>query len=429
MIAIIGSGISGLSAAYFLQIKNIKFILFEENNQSGGYIQTTKSENYILENGPNSILSDDETLDFIKELGLENEILFPNSVANDRYICKNAEYKSLPTHPLKLLFSNFFSISTKIKIIKDLFSKPEFVDRNISVKDFFIKYFGTEITEYAVDPFMSGVYAGDISKMKLSEIMPDLIEYKTNKGSIIKSLIKNAGKRKKSHSFKNGLQTLTDALYEKVKPNIINEKVIEIKSLSYQNIKINTISKSYNFTSTIISIPAFKLADIQGFEQFKNINYAPMAVVHSVFNKKDIKHPLNGFGGLNPSAEHCFSLGSIWSSSIFENRCPENEVLFTTFVGGMKNKEKCLLTESEIKLKVNHELINKFKINSSTSIFQHFCYWKNAIPQYDENYVALKSNILELETQNIYICSNWHGGISLVSCIKKAKNIVNKLSN
>ncbi len=429
MIAIIGGGISGLSVAYFLQKNNIDFVLFEKESKTGGYIQTEIIGNYILENGPNSILSNELTTQLITELGLDNQILSPKNVAKDRFVFKNGKYKKLPSHPLKIFISIFFSFNSKIKILKDLISNKEKVDINISVKDFFITYFGSEITNYAVDPFMSGVYAGDISQMKINEIMPDIVKYKSNNGSIIRQLIKNAGKRKKTHSFKLGMVSLTNALHAKVKSKIINDEILSINPIHSNNIEVLTKNNTFHFTSLVVCVPAFQVAKIRGFELFKGIHYAPMAVVHTVFKKSDIGLPFNGFGGLHPTIEKCFSLGSIWSSSIFDDRCPPDEVLFTTFVGGMHHINVLSLGENDIKYRVTLELVDKFKISNAKPVFQHIYMWPKAIPQYDKNYVALKPKILELENQNIYICSNWHQGISLTSCIEKAQNIANKLSH
>lgn len=428
MVAIIGAGISGLSTAYFLQKNNIDFVLFENKITAGGYIQSQKVGEYLLEYGPNSILSDAQTLTLIQDLGLDSEILLPKAIASDRYIFKNKAYRKLPTHPLKIFTSNFFSIYSKFKIIKDFFSAKQLVNKGITVKDFFTTYFGKEITNYAIDPFMSGIYAGDISSMILHEIMPNLIQYKSKNGSILQKLIKNGGKRKKTHSFKNGMQSLTDALYAKVKSHIVLTNVAKINLLASNKIEIVTNQKRYTFAAVVVAIPAFKLADIQGFACFKTIEYAPMAVVHSAFKKVDVAHNLQGFGGLHPNIENCFSLGSIWTSSIFEHRCPDDEVLFTTFVGGMCHKANVQLSETEIKVKVAAELAEKFAISTYLPTFQHIYIWRQAIPQYNAAYVAQKSKILELENQNVYICSNWHQGVALTACIQKAQNLANKLS-
>ena len=176
MIAIIGAGISGLTLAYFLEKKQIPYILLESSSKVGGYIHTVKKQPYLLELGPNSLLINKETEAFIDEIGLSNELLPANEVSKNRYIFRKGKYRVLPSSPPKLLFNSFFSLKTKWAIFRETRKKPLLI-QNETLSQFFKRRFGKEVVKYALDPFVAGIYAGDPSLLLLEKTFPFLREY------------------------------------------------------------------------------------------------------------------------------------------------------------------------------------------------------------------------------------------------------------
>ena len=162
-------------------------------------------------------------------------------------------------------------------------------------------------------------------------------------------------------------------------------------------------------------------------QALRQIEYPPMVAVHTAYKRADVSHPLNGFGGLNPAVEGRFAAGHIWSSSIFPNRCPADEVLFTTFVGGQQNATNASLPEAAIRARVHQELVDSFGISAATPSWQHSFDWPNAIPQYDRQLQVVKQLVPPLEADNLFICANWYGGVSLSDCIGKARALGSRL--
>ena len=432
MIAIIGAGISGLSAAWQLEKKGVDYILLEGSDQPGGYISSVCEHGYVFDQGPNSILCDEEILSFIKEAGLEKEIVYSNEVSKNRYIYKEGKYRKLPSSPVSLLSSNFFSWLTKLSIFTELWRKGTGKE-NETLADFFNRRFGKEVTDYALNPFVSGIYAGNPAELLVKETFPSLLEYERKYGSVLKGFIKNAsGERKKSINFKKGMQALTDALAFGIKHKKYNYRISDIK---FQDGKYHLSNGKEEVLADklIITIPAFTAAELlknidPGFSnQLKQIQYPPMILVHTVFKKKDVKAALNGFGALNPKVEKCFTAGSIWTSSVFSNRCPEDEVMFTSFVGGAQYILHTIMKDDFIKQEVCKELSTNFKI-LNTPVLQRLTRWEKAIPQYDSHILAIKENIKSLESKSIFVCANWHGGVSLTDCIKKGNEIARRIS-
>jgi oxygen-dependent protoporphyrinogen oxidase len=122
-----------------------------------------------------------------------------------------------------------------------------------------------------------------------------------------------------------------------------------------------------------------------------------------------------------------FAAGHIWSSSIFAGRCPADEVLFTTFVGGQQKAGNARLPEAEIRAMVHQELVDSFGISATEPVSQHSLAWPKAIPQYDRNLQAVKELVPSLEANKLFICANWYGGVSLADCISKARALGQRL--
>lgn len=429
MTIIIGAGISGLTLGYFLQQKNTPYLLLEKSTEVGGYLQTKKIENYQLDLGANTILVDEFLMNFLKEINLENEIIEAKEVSKNRYILKKGKYRALPSKPQHLLWNTFFSWKTKWKIYQELKKKPQNIE-NETLSHFFERRFSKEIVDYALTPFVRGIYAGNPDNLLIDKTFPILKKYEQEYGSVIRGFIKNKStERKKTISFKNGMDTLPKSIAQKLNHLTLNCEVKNIQKSQNQENKyiIQTSKGDFQANKIVFALPSFITAELlcnisPDAKVLSTIQYAPMKVVYSVYDKQAVKHQLNGFGGLNPAVENTFSLGSIWSSAIFDNRCEENQVLFTTFVGGSANPEKTTIDDAIIQEKIHQELSKYYQITEKP-IFSYVAFWKYALPQYDKNCIAPHQWIENQQKNNLFVCANWYGGVALGDCIKKAKNL------
>jgi oxygen-dependent protoporphyrinogen oxidase len=437
MIVIIGAGISGLSAAWHLQKAGVEYCLLESSSHPGGYLQTIHQNNCILEVGPNSILCDREILDFIKEVGAGEELVEASQVSKSRFVLKNGKYQKLPDSPPALIKSKFFSWKTKFKIFTEPFRRASQIEQE-SLDHFFTRRFGKEISDYALNPFVTGIYAGDPKDLLLEETFPSIKEYETKYGSVLKGFIKNKPERRGSYNFKQGMASLPKSIAAGLKSISYGHKVTDIIKESNQFIikgkKENNESFELTASQLIITIPAFSTSELikeiypSLSEALKKVYYPPMAAVHSIYDKKNIHYPIDGFGALNPAIENQFSSGCIWVSSIFPYKAPADKFLFTSFVGGTLNAAKTSLPEEELKVKVHQELSRHFEIKGQPD-FQVVVKWKQAIPQYNKEIKKVKELISEKELNNLYFCCNWLNGVSISDCIKKGKQVADKIIN
>lgn len=441
-ITILGAGISGLATAYWLEKEGYDVTILESSFEPGGAMMTKFVNNFLVDFGPNSGL---ETTPKIKEIvddvGLSNEMIYANQEGNKRYILKNDELVPLPTSPGKFITSKLFSSSAKFRLLKEPFIGKSEDGYNQSISEFVTRRLGKEFLDYAIDPFVSGVFAGDPSKLSVKSAFPKLYRLEEIYGGLIKGMIKGAKERKqrnedskqnaKMFSFRNGMQSFPKAVANNLKGNIFYDCSIKAIRKIDQKIIVDiekNKQKGEIVSDAILStIPAYLLSDLisnmdnELCQHLNDIIYPPVLVLYLGYNRSSITQPLDGFGFLIPSKENKKFLGAIWSSTIFENRAQKDNAAFTIFVGGAKNLD---FSMSEVDRKVEEvlkEFHNIMGISDSPIIVEKK-FWKKAIPQYNLGYIDHENYFNDFENQNpgIFLSGNYRGGISVGDCIKSS---------
>lgn len=435
MIAIIGAGISGLSVGYYLQQAGVPFMLVERSQQVGGSIRSLRQREYLFEAGPNSLIVDEELMALLRALNLEKQLLEASPASKKRYILRAGKYRALPSSPLSLLLGGFFSWQAKWKIISEMFYKGPLADEHTLVADFFRRHFGQEVVDYVVSPFVSGIYAGDAEKLLLGRVFPQLLKMEHKHRSLLKAFIHSAaGQRRRSVSFREGMQTLpnrmADVLLDRL---LLGVEVVALQRTGQQWLLLLNNGTELLADAVVLAVDAPAAVRLLPDEYaaarkvFARIEYAPLAVVHTVYYRHQFRYVPEGFGGLHPQLENAFALGSIWSSSLFEGRCKENELLMTTFVGGSTQHAKLQYDDRRIMHETHLELKRLFGIKG-LPVLQRIHRWQAAIPQYHDYMPEVEAQVQLLAAGGIHVCANWVGGVSIPDCIRKAKYLVNHLT-
>jgi protoporphyrinogen/coproporphyrinogen III oxidase len=449
-IIVIGAGISGLSTAYWLFKNGYDVTVIDKNNDPGGVMESYYENSFLFDRGPNSGL---ETSPLIKQLveesGLQEDFLYANSKGNKRYILRNNTLHPLPMSPGAFLKTKLFSASAKGRLFTEPFRPGSKDGYYQSIAEFVKRRLGQEFLDYAINPFVAGVYAGKPENLSVKSAFPKLYALEENYGGLIVGTIRSIRERKKRaevakasakmFSFKNGMQSLPKAL-----AGILGDKVILNTSVTKVE-KVNgryTVSalssnkeKKYECDILISAIPSYNAAVIFEDEKILSehlnaIYYPPVLVLYLAYRKKDIGQPLDGFGFLIPEKEKKSFLGAIWSSVLFPGRSDEETATFTLFIGGARNpdvvnKDKALIFSTAIQ-----EFSQIMKINTDP-VYQTYRYWPKAIPQYNIGYIEHERFFDEFEKNNkgIILSGNYRGGISVGDCIKNSELVFEKVKS
>lgn len=449
-IVVFGAGISGLATAYQLEQKGYNVTVLEKKNEPGGSMISEKSDGFLVEYGPNSGL---ETTPVIRKLveavGLSDEMIYANEKGNKRYILREGKLFPLPMGGSQFLKTKLFSTKAKLRLFAEPFIGKSNDGYYQSISDFVRRRLGQEFLDYAINPFVAGVYAGNPDKLSVKSAFPKLYRLEEVYGGLIKGMIKGRKERKergedskqdaKMFSFKNGMQSFPIALASKLNNVQYNceIKTVEKNNSEYKITYIQNGEEKFLTTKEILStLPAYVTAgvfeniDIELSNHLKEIYYPPVMALSLGFNKVDIGQALDGFGYLIPEKEKKSYLGAIWSSVIFEGRAEKDKAAFTIFIGGARSPELFEMAEDDLYKNVLLEFKETMKITAEP-IFKKLKFWKKAIPQYNIGYIEHEDYFKKFEKENsgLYLGGNYRGGISVGDCVKNSRVVLQNIIN
>lgn len=438
-IAVLGAGITGLATAYRLTTLGHRVRLFERSPRIGGAIRTECSEGWLVEAGPNSFQeSSPEVTALLTELGLDAERVESNPATKKRYLVRGGRLRAAPLSPPAFLASSLFSPATKLRVLREFFSPPRVRTADLSIAELVRAHFGQEVIDYGLQPFVSGIYAGDPEKLSARHAFPKLWELERTHGSFLKGQKALAKSRKERGepagpriiSFQRGLQTLPNALAARLGPDALvrNARIQAlIPGATWQVIWQDETNASHTeaFDRVIATVPANALSQLS----FGALGERPLAVLESVphppvaslflgFHRSQVDHPLDGFGALVPAVEKRSVLGLIFSSSLFPQRAPEGHVALTVMAGGTLQPELGRLSADALWSRVRDDLRDLLGVTGAPLFMRHNA-WPRAIPQYVLGYEHFLEAITACERAypGFFVAGNVRDGIALPSCL------------
>ncbi len=448
---IVGGGITGLTTGYLLQQKGLDISVVEKNLRPGGPIQSVSHNGFLIEKGPNSLLpSDPWIFSLIDELGLGNSISEEDPQAKNRYIVKDGKPVAAPTNPLQFLTNPLFSFRAKLRLLTEPFRKPAPLQYTLteSVSAFTRRRLGREFLDYAVDPFVSGIYAGNPDELILKDAFPTLHEFEQTHGSLFKgakakrkqSKSTPEAPKKRSVNFDEGLQMLPRTIARKLGNRLWLGSTVVAINRNDQGWQVTWKQDGENFEgfakNLFICLPSRQVKTLAWpqpiSEWISNSPDLPYPTVHSLalgYRRDQIAHPLDGFGALVPSKEKTRILGALFSSSLYPSRAPEEHCLLTTMLGGRGSPELADASESELLEIATTDLQRLFGITGEP-MFHYLTTWKHAIPQYTKNFRGWKECIQSLESDypGLRFGGNSIDGIAISASLLSAKRLADELT-
>lgn len=442
-VAILGAGITGLTAAWHLKRAGFAPVVFEKSARIGGAIGAVRSDGWLHELGPNSLLEGTpEVARFIDQLGLGERRLYAAPAAKQRYIVRDGRLVAMPTSPLGFVRTPLFSLRAKLALLGEPWRKRADADAQESVADFVLRRLGREFLDYAINPFVGGVYAGDPTQLSVRHAFPKLHTLEQEHGSLIRGALarRNAsgGPKGRIFSFPQGLGEIPRALARALGDDLrLNARVTAVirRSSGWQiQTGAGDACRIEDFAAVVCALPADALATIafDGVPEAHRlcdlceIEHPPVASVFLGFRRGDVRHPLDGFGVLVPQVERRSILGTLFSSTLFPDRAPAGHVALTTFVGGMRDPELVGLDDDALLHLVRAELAALLGADAPP-VYVSLQRWPRAIPQYTLGYERFKNAFAAVEAAapGLFLGGNARDGISLANCVTSGERLAN----
>ena len=427
---IIGAGLTGLSTAHNLKKSGHDVVIVEKDGRVGGQIQTYQEDGFVYESGPNTgVVSFPEVVELFDDLAGDCELEIARESSKRRLIWKGSRFHALPSDPLSAIATPLFRLSDKFRILGEPWRKRG-SDPDESVGALAQRRLGKSFYEYAVDPFVSGVYAGDPMKLTTRYALPKLYNLEANYGSFIRGALAKAKEpktdrdrlaTKKVFSAVGGLSRMVDAMAKGL-DIILNARDVKIRPadgegwcITFNGMeeircqRVVTTVGAYALPSLLPFIPAERL------KPFTQLFYAPIIqVCVGIRDTKGLGFP--AFGGLVPSKEQKRVLGILFPSSCFEHRAPEGGALYSYFIGGARHMDYMLKSDDEIRQIVLDEFhaMLKYPVGVEPDLIRVFRH-ERAIPQYwsdsGERFRLIEE--LQGQYQGLVLAGNMRDGIGM----------------
>lgn len=463
-VAIIGAGITGLTAAFYLKLKGVPVTIYEAGSRAGGVIQSFRKDGFLAELGPNTILETSPKIaQLIRAAGLESRKLVPDPKAEARYVVRYGRPIEMPGSPLGFFSTKLFTAKAKLAVLCEPFIRPRRDGVEESIAQFVVRRFNQEFLDHAIDALVAGIYAGDPHRLSLTHAFPKLKALEDNYGSMIKGQIFGARDRKKSgeitkdrapkFSFDEGLQVLPDTLAGQLGEALkLNTPVTKLAQTG-DGWRVSTAGGEVEHSAVIYCGTAHRLAELQieleapasgpaqansinepgwspALQTLSEIRHPPVASVVLGFRREDVTHPCDGFGMLIPRVEGFKILGTIFSSALFPNRAPAGQLTLTSYIGGERQPEIASLPPEKLFEIVGKDLRVLLGVKGKP-VFTHHHFWPRAIPQYNVGYGKYKDLMSELEAKaaGLFLAGHYREGISVGDSIVSGATAADRVEN
>jgi len=458
-IAIIGGGIAGLSAAFFLEKARragaeLQWTLFEKSGRLGGVIQTERRDGFVIEAGPDSFLSaKPDGARLCQELGIADQLISSNDADRKTYILVKGRLVPIPqglefmvpTRVWPMATTPLFSFATKLRMVAELFSGARKDPGDESVGDFVRRHFGQEMVDRVAEPLLAGVYGGNAEHLSIRAVLPRFAEMEREHGSLVRATLKAkaqfkskapAGAKPQSlfTSLKNGMQQMVEALVAALPQASIR--------LAQQNVvlrpanddwQIESAGISEKFQEVLLAVPApsaaallrqFHPALIEGLGK---IEYTSSAAVALAYDEATLPP---GHGFLVPRSEGRKMMACTFVHKKFPHRAPEGMKLLRCFFSSSRMPDLLTHSEEDLQQIAREELKEILGLNAEPRFARTFR-WDRAMAQYETGHL---DRVAEMEKiiaamPGFHIIGNSFYGIGVPDCIKSARLAVGQITS
>ncbi len=459
-IAIIGGGISGLSAAFTLEEKRqsgaeIEYVLFEAAPRLGGVMVTDRADGCLIEAGPDSFLTEKPwAADLCRKIGLGDQLIGSNDADRKTYIVVKNKLVVMPdglmfmvpTKILPTVLSPLFSLRTKMRMAAEWFHPPHKAETDETVAQMVERHYGSEMVDLLADPLLSGVYGGEATDLSVRAVLPRFADMEAKHGSLGRAMLASrkamaaaakAPPRPLFTSLKEGMQQMVDALVAR-----LDTATLRLSSPVQGLIRetngwiVSAGSQSDHFDAVIIAAPAraaaavLESADDNLAAELAAINYSSSVTVTLGYDEKVRRSLPPGFGFLVPRSAGRRMLAATFVHNKFPHRAPENRAIVRCFLGGARDEAILDYSDEQILQIVRDELRGIIALNAEP-LFARVYKWRSAMAQYSVGHLERLKRIeaLQQKLPGLALAGNGFTGIGVPDCVRSGTEAASKVLN
>lgn len=460
-IAVIGGGISGLSAAYRAKQNGHNVTLFESSPRVGGVIHTLHEHGCLLECGPDCWAGTKPAgVELARDLGLEDQLIGTRTGVRRSFILHNGTLKRLPEgfylmSPMSvnaLRKTDALSFGAKVRMARELFIGKRQETGDESLASFVRRRFGQEALDRIAQPMIAGIYSADPEKLSLQATFPQFLEYEQEYGSVIRALRKRAKQAPKTKgaetakasgprygmfvSLRGGMGSLINALVDAIdEDNIRLNTPVQRIEFNDTGTTVHADDADQPFDAVVLALPAYASAkllvdhDAELSERLAAIEYSGTSVANFIFERDQIRHPMDGIGAVIPLIEQRKIVAFSFSSVKFENRAPADKVVLRVFLGNITQSGLEHHTDDELQQIALNEARDLIGIDGEP-VFAACTRHSRAMAQYHVGHKQRVEKIRALESNHprLALIGNGYEGIGMPDCVRGANESIDALT-
>ncbi|HKW97559.1 MAG TPA: protoporphyrinogen oxidase [Bryobacteraceae bacterium] len=449
-VTIVGGGISGLSAAYYLSKAGISSTIVEARPQLGGVIQTENIQDCLIEGGPDSFLSMKPwAMDLIRELAMESEVIGSNDAQRKTFIWKKGRLMELPdgvqlmvpTKIWPMAATPLVSWATKARMGMEWFRKPQRVERDRSVAEFVEDHYGREAVDYLAEPLLSGIYGGDPAVLSIRSVLPRFVELESKYGSLTRGVLAGRGAASGSsaplfRTLRGGLGKLVCAVESAIAGKAaVRQGRVDVIEREGAGFRLRMPGGWLVTDSVVLACEAHQASRLTAAldgrisELLGSIGYSSSMTVALGFDRSAVARQMRGFGFLAPKREGRRLRAGTWTGNKFPYRVPESLAVLRCFLGGVGGEAVLAESDDAVLRSVREDLRAILGLEEEprfTKIFR----WPRSMAQYT---VGHEERIAELEKRlsgiaGLHVAGNAYHGIGVPDCIRMGKQAAERIA-
>ena len=462
-IAIIGGGISGLSAAFAIEEHcragtDVEYVLYESSSRLGGVLRTEHIDGCLVEAGPDSFVTEKPwAADLCRALGIGDQLIGSNDADRKTYILVRGRLVVMPDGlmfmvPTKILptgLSPLFSWKTKLRMTQELFHPPRAVDHDESVAGFVERHYGSEMVDRLADPLLSGVYGGEAANLSLRAVLPRFAEMERTHGSLGRAML--AARKKMSAaprqsapplftSLRNGMQSLAETIVSRLSPaSLVTNTCIKTIQPELGGWTVSSDAQSQRFDAVIVALPGpaaaaiLRSASSDLSSELAAIQYSSSITVVMGYGPEVRQSLPPGFGFLVPRGEGKRLLAATFVHNKFPQRAPEDLALLRCFFAGRNAESVWDLSDGQIVDVVRNELLQilgpQVRGLRAEPLFARVYRWKSAMAQYGVGHLERLGRIeaYRKAMPGLALAGNGYRGIGVPDCVRSGREAVKQL--